>query len=116
MKLTNPTDAELNAAFAEKVAGMEIVGLARMWIRSGSNGHAPIPHFTTSADAVLPWLEKTAWDAAGGLNAEAVVRCDTRPQVHIREDKRFIAQAGTFPLAAVIALLRAHGVEVEFTP
>lgn len=50
MKLTNPTDDELNAAFAEKVAGWD---------------HFPAgyPRWTHSADAVLPWLEK-----AGGFH------------------------------------------------
>ena len=110
MKLTNPTDEQLIEAFAEKVCAWpetESTKLARLM------GKSPYPPFTQSFDAVLPWLEKHEWSAErftnGDGNLVVVVRvgllgigggwCDTE-----------------LPRAAVIALLRAHDVAVEFSP
>lgn len=110
MKLTNPTDSELNAAFAEKVAG---------WHKNHnavSDGkflatdlwHL-LPNYCCSADAVIPFLEKWRtmaidWDRISGLWS-----------IGIGERKNTPSYGNTFPRAAVIALLLAHGVEVEFT-
>lgn len=110
MTLTNPTDNQLNAAFAEKVAGWTLC-----WDEdSGGNRYeewwngleGPLdPIFTTSADAVLPWLGKMDAIVTRSLSENdwrVVVpdgRCNSGP---------------SFPRACVIALLRAHGVEVEF--
>ena len=72
--MLNPTDDELNAAFAEKVAGWvppssdAVKKLAsegwvdadQIWIVGGMIGRWPhwkkYAIWTTSADAVLPWL------------------------------------------------------------
>lgn len=126
MKLLNPTDADLNAAFARKVMGRKLSpeheGFMsgpdeRMGGQVFESWHA-IPRFTTSADAVLPWLEKREDVEIHRVQSDGW-------QVSIMEVKRtpaseetgVIAEAweDTLPKAATIALLRAHGVEVEFT-
>lgn len=79
-----------------------------VWISDG------VP-FATSADAVLPLLEKQL-----GFCCEMVIAgftvtvsrrgepTDNNPLAHYRE----VGTAKTFPLAACIALLRAAGIEV----
>lgn len=110
MKLTNPTDEELNVAFAEKVAGwMQCERLGRMVWYDPEGGHEMhVPRFTEYADLVLPLLEKCrswicekTWDSP----------CYT---IRVSDPKPITQRSDTFPRAAVIALLRAHGVEVEF--
>lgn len=114
MKLVNPTDEELNAAFAEHVAEAflpndGLFGFAGPWKFKGSRevlqGFDAIPRYTQSTDAVLPWLEKCPyWAVDGGPNKPWMVLAGAGE-----------AEADTFPRAAVIALLRANGVQVEFT-
>lgn len=150
MKLTNPTDYELNAAFAETVAGWtwrhEVGAFAFptrqmlcppdwrgvfMWGEQtwkdgrGSSSPAgliteeynPMPPYTTSADAVLPWLIKhSMWDAEQFLPL-ALCRKGCAFQVRLKNvpDKIIVGDGDTFPRAAVIALLRANRVDVELT-
>lgn len=127
MKLVNPTDEQLNAAFAEKVAGWtryeplkgekrtvicRLCGPERgqtmlVW-KDGSPGGC-YPNWAKSADAVLPWLEKCGhWQAHS--SSKGIHIFVEYPDRHNRSDDQ------SFPRAAVIALLRANGVEVEFTP
>lgn len=127
MKLVNPTDGQLNSAFAEHVAGWfpiepkhskgSLMMVDEWWDANGYPVGAP--RFASSADAVLPWLEKSEryvsvrhwrghWEEQPGW------------MVILYEDDeggRELARAvdTSLPRAAVIALLRAHGVEVEFT-
>jgi hypothetical protein len=149
MKLKNPTDDELNAAFAEKVAGWrcykEQRGEYALAVCYEANERDPwehwdkkkeaqsktkytsiscadavkigffgrgLPRFTTSADAVLPWLDNPKsiawWEARLRLNGKHQVIC------HQSEIDAYPAEADTFPRAAVIALLRAHGVEITY--
>lgn len=115
MKLTNPTDDELNAAFAEKVAGYTMhLAPGCEWRRK------EIPHFTTSADAVLPWLEKFGWKGTSsrwGATCMATVvvnDCECTGAEYSAQQSYSHTQS-PFPRAAVIALLRAHNVEIEFT-
>ncbi len=121
MKLVNPTDDQLNTAFAEKVAGYfsnPAFKPQHSWCRKSPTGEivvldglGALPPFTRSMDAVLPWLEKcAAW------------RRDADGEVFVyRHSAAGSASAGgkketmCFPCSCVIALLRAHGVEVEFT-
>lgn len=125
MRLTNPSNDELNAAFAEAVAGWKCEMIYGAWsgdvsvaapVWTSPNGTVStayfIPKFTQSADAVLPWLEKTF--CAFSYHTD---RPDRRLQfcADKKRDGQLIASSGTFPRAAVIALLIAHGVEVEFT-
>jgi hypothetical protein len=119
--MKNPTDEELNAVFAEKVAGWTryaIPGVRDIWhngmlskdsfqFRMGEP-----PRFTTSFDAVLPYLEQFDGHTNGpdisfqqGQWEVVLNGCTTRDR----------AVHGWLPKAAVIALLRAHGVTVEFT-
>jgi hypothetical protein len=162
MKLINPTDDELNAAFAEHVARWKrhepLRGEKRKVVcRLSESNYDPFrpqrgdiivvwtdgrlggtyPQWTTSADAVLPWLEKCkdrGWwvkikDHTNGIE------CGRRDWLVIISDyddccdpyagepgyaepgKPLMYREGAspvFPKAAVLALLRAHGVEVEF--
>jgi hypothetical protein len=116
-KMINPTDDQLDAAFAERVAGWwhadshtetnPAWNTGDGWTFHNGNGN-----FTQSADAVLPWLEK-----AGRWN---VFRDDGFYEIELEDkpmpdDGNWFAFDKSFSRAAVIALLRAHGVEVEFT-
>jgi hypothetical protein len=120
--LKTATPEQISVAVAEYVAGYTrgpgvtgpFDGITKpTWIYPGACGPGntadQLPEYATSADAVLPLLEK-----AGGF------WCDFN-------GKQFEVQVGTnlargygypwgiaktLPLAACIALLRAHGVEV----
>jgi hypothetical protein len=130
MTLTNPTDQELNWAFAEKVCGYfqnPIFKSNHSWCRKSSTGEivvldglGALPSFTTSADAVLPWLEKQYVET--GLknywSHSPAQHFTSEPKIWqiraFRGNLQGIAESTTFPRACVIALLRAHGVEVNF--
>ena len=99
-------DNELNALFAEHVAKWRQPGIGMCFDR---------PDWTEDANAVLPWLEK----------ASPVAICYAPPnepyplgrwEIAIKADGKHLldclSRADTFPRAAVIALLRAKGVEV----
>ncbi len=107
--LTNPTDDELSAAVAEYVAGWVNDGSYWGWrLNSGQvKRRCDLPPYATSADAVLPLLEKyhAAWLAQSVINGCTVVITATGYE-------RFYGNSPTFPRAACIALLRANGVEV----
>ena len=102
----------LNEAFAIHVAGWtrpRTTGAKMMLWPPGkpkwpTEYPEPCPHFTDSADAVLPWLDKmVCWQAgkyAGGAGH----------WVNLGDGD---SAASTLPLAVVIALLRANGVTVE---
>ncbi len=121
--MKNPTDMELDAAFSEKVAGwMQCERLGRMVWYDPSGGHEiNPPRFTESADLVLPWLEKcvgvTIFHETLWGQPEWRVDCSkTEAECDYPEWSTNNACAHeSFPRAAVIALLRANGVEVEFT-
>lgn len=124
MKLIRPTDDELNAAFAEKVCnwskGDDGYGYETVYNERVAPYKTVGPvwrfNFARSADAVLPWLEKcymeTDWlggpvrhytDAGGGACWR--VRLPGKFDGEVEDN--------SLPRACVIALLRAHGVEVE---
>lgn len=141
MKITNPTDTELNEAFAEKVAGWrkkwndgwlgEAVGEGRTqhwewyspedeWKRPGS--FLNIPLFTTSADAVLPHAKKFLLSALFSKRREfwnhlaELAITGRRDWVSAYPDCiGLLIMHDELPRTIVIALLRAHGVEVEIT-
>jgi len=105
MKLTKPTDAQLNAAFAEKVCGWRRLPMDQIVFEVPATGACGTPpDFVNSADAVLPWLMKYHWEVFNYVG-------ENRIAVYLEE--QWDGEAKTFPKAAVIALLRAHGVEVE---
>ena len=109
MKLINPTNTQLNVAFAEYIA---------KWPKTEINSalHWGVdwfgPTYTNSADIILPWLEKLTY---GGTIMFLGHTPKWRVQICMRNDLNFEADAESFARAAVIALLRAHGVEIEFT-
>jgi len=115
MKLTNPTDRALDLAFAQSVAGWTEAKTDKKCCYNSEGNHcywSDVPEFTHSADAVLPWLEGETWFYVETQSCTVpttwVVSVSTT-------DGLVKAQGPSFPRAAVIALLRAHGVEVEFT-
>lgn len=116
MTLTNPTDDELNAAFAEKVVKPNPIG--KMW------GDEYIrPDFINSFDALLPWLEMKEvveviynHNPYIGTKGYSVQVSDAFTE----DNKEPAGRSGwvncrSLPRAACIALLRAHGVVVEVT-
>lgn len=122
MKLVNPTDDQLNAAFAQHVAGWfpiepkhskgSLMMVDEWWDAKGYPVGAP--RFVTSVDAVTPWLEKAGrWSAIRGADGLYEINLDDIP---MPETGVYWAIDASLPRAAVIALLRAHGVEVEFDP
>jgi len=134
MKLINPTDSELDAAFAEKVAGLVlcdcggwthlIAGASMMRIndKCEKNCCPSFPYFTKSFDAVLPCLQREGWDwehrFSGPISMGSVIETIAvyGPDSKAEYGKHDYTQGTCTPAkAACIALLRAHGVEVEFT-
>lgn len=120
MKLLNPSDDQLNACFAEKVAGWinqgrakGVPALSNRWVLPDrSLVEAPL-QFTNSADAVYPFLPRDKFGDfftidGGFMGYRVCIRGETG---HIK----FEGQSESGPKAIVLALLRAHGVEVEFT-
>lgn len=128
--------AALNAAFAERVAGYEC---AHEWfcsssrvpkrgssfacrkcgrkVRGGGNARIP-PDFCASMDAVLPWLEKWRLDVAPqrSININQANNCAMEWHVSLLDEEDgsdSFAADKSLPHACVIALLRAHGVEVS---
>ena len=126
MKLTNPTDDELNRAFAEKVAGYYVKeefpgtdfpftawqGDRPLSHHRWASAKGPLEHinsFIESANCVLPFLYKRHWEVQQTSSASRPIR------VVLDELHGPYGESNTFPRAAVIALLRANGVQVEFT-
>lgn len=119
MILINPTDDDLNAAFAEKVAEWKCEMINGAWggdvdvpapVWTSPKGEVStayfIPKFTHSFDLTLPYLDSVL--SSGGFwritSNPAGVSCV------INYEQGPIAN--TPARAAVIALLRTHGVEV----
>lgn len=130
MKLTNPTDPQLNEAFAVKVAGWKFRNgefdanynetSPAGWYALGGVFCGNIK-FTESAETVFRYLEE-------GRDAGRRVHCemgfarwriwihDKQPSgLYLSAERPPDGDADTFPRAAVIALLRVNGVQVEFT-
>lgn len=139
MKLINPTDDQIDAAVAEHVAGNPMRKVRReIWVEGGCFA-APtgeyeevyekeIARYSRSMDAVLPLLFDHAWTSRsmgmsgmpeGQSHPHFIVRVREIPHVNSDGSNNFDiwheAFAHTLPRAGCIALLRAHGVEVEFT-
>lgn len=122
--LINPTDLELNYAFAEHVAGwMQCERLGKLVWYDPEGGHEiNLPRFTESADLVLPCLDK--WRdrpflyrlAQIDMTAEEWWVKLAQPGHVVLGQDFWHGRSDTLPRACVIALLRANGVEVEFTP
>jgi len=131
MKLLNPTDEQLNAAFAEKVAGWrpseQEIAAWQTWAqisgcdtsRDNAESTAKMcdrPHFCTSADAVLPWLESWAYvDISRDTDYNAGPwSCGVAKSTDSQFGKLYHGPGETLAHAVVVALLRANGVEVTF--
>lgn len=121
MKKIKPTDYELRAAFAEHVCGWKYLSAGHnfgngasvsinAWARPDGLIIDAMPDFCSDANAVLPWLEKrkemvTIWHEEGGWGIRIQDGPLDFPGINSFSD--------SFPRVAVIALLRAHGVEIE---
>ncbi len=106
MKLTNPTGPELNLAFASEVCKWTVDELSEKVIHGGAD-------FVKSADAVLPWLEKAHWKRISHGMGKWALEVTLSPTAGSPDSGE--SSHPSFAKAAVIALLRAHGVEIEFT-
>lgn len=131
MTLINPTDDELNRAFAEKVCGWVWTKIREarringdlvepelfVWCRqNGEFAGNPWQHdFTHSADAVLPWLEKDHYSFSIYYDQTTCVWTVELMQRFTGTKTYRASCEESMAKAAVIALLRAHGAEVEFT-
>ena len=111
---------ELDALCAERVAGRgDVMPAGYVDPESGTTYYTPtggtfhnpfrrqIPSYTTDPAAVLGLLEKYDWIAGNHL-LDGDYFCEIN-----YPESRVIERAPTFPLAATLALLRAHGVETE---
>lgn len=117
-RLVNPTDDDLNAAFAEYVAGLEAFPTSTGgWVCYERRGDwkimIPMLDYSKSVNAVLPWLEKQPYPDIG-----RVANGDWKVTFYLNMDsggdeKTVYAIDESLPRAIVIALLRAHNVEVE---
>lgn len=123
LTLTNPTNAQIDAAVAEHVAGWRLFGDTGRGYppskRNDGRNKRMIPPFSTSAGCVLPLLEKVGmWKAEQFLPFDICRKGQAyRVSVANRHAADFCyADSDSFPLAACIALLRAHGVEVTLNP
>jgi len=107
MKLVNPTDRDLNWTFLKVIC------------KKSMSMVLDVPPFTESADLVLPWLEKLGayvslrywngeWADPPGWYLSLWENDENGPQIG-----EYVGDM-SFARAAVIALLRAHGVEIEF--
>lgn len=113
MKLTDPTDEELNAAFAEHVAGF-----TQMEIRTGRvegyNEHGlwlPVPSYL-SVNAVLPWLAKEKCATIGYHNWPGT---NVAVGWHVKVDNMGNGTDDpSFARAIMVELLKMRGVEVGF--
>lgn len=126
MSATSLTDAELSAVVAEKVAGWtrcrsglqsrgnnELKG----WLNEKYQESHP-PAFATDANAVLPLLDKYSWSLTRCKDVGRAAKHLTDPRSNglytvsaITELGDFNGRADTFPRAACLSLLRAHGHE-----
>ncbi len=124
-KLIDPSDDALNEAFAVEVAGWTCTKNAIVYTYAGGSRSyrdawkapdgmvldRPPKSFTSSADAVLPWLEKRA-------RAINITYCDVTVQwtVEIVGFKTsWKASSETLPRAIVYALLLSNGIEIQLT-
>jgi hypothetical protein len=134
-KLIDPTDDELNESFAVIVAGFTCAhkwkhkhehssgkrGAAYVCERCGKSvvggGNANVcSHYTESVDLALPYAESDDW----WINIE---KCPTNPKymIYVYRERPYtenkVAEIMDDSLARglVLALLRAHGIEIEFT-
>lgn len=119
MTLTNPTNAELNAAFATEVARITDITDKCPWEKClmpvgqlfgrRDDLWVIVPNFCSDANAVLVWLEKFDGHTNG---PDISFQCGQWEVVLNGCTTRDRAVCSAFPKAAVIALLRAHGVEI----
>lgn len=121
MKLTNPIDAKLNSVFAEKIAGLDI-HTPRKWLSGDGvtrvTAPAHIPSFVSSIETVLPWLEKSGWFAAISHKDEWGEKGYVISIWENSEDGKILAdhhEDVSLARGLTIQLLRANGVEIEFT-
>lgn len=126
-KLEDLDDEELNVAVALHVAGIKYRKERRaIWAETGCHAFMTeeseevlVPErvpYATSADAVLPLLEK--WASEAEFNGPGIhMTPDSRwlVSLHNADDIVASATARTLPRAICIAMLQAKGIEVIIT-
>lgn len=120
-KLIKPTDREIDAAVAEHVAGMVPVsncpcgeGCTDSW-QNPDGSVEWLPRFSGYVDVVLPLLEKwkegnTLFIAGTNIGSERAWGVES---IDNSRNVRVFERGVSLPRTICIALLRAHGVEVE---
>jgi hypothetical protein len=109
--LDSKTEHELDVIFAVEVDGWHIAEAEGGWEDDGRD----LPLVSTSADAVLPWLEKWSWweccrdtEMLSGIYVTIYFRrCDDECPGYVA------AKSPTFPLAATKALIRAYRAQKQ---
>jgi len=114
--LDTKTDANLSEIFAVEVAGWTFtLGTVEKWWRDGDGdfrgaGFINLPHFATSADAVLPWMEVDFLGKHG--NCDMDYRTDSKEwRAHIYTDDGDFSVGSISPKfarTACIARIRAE--------
>jgi hypothetical protein len=119
------TDAEKNACFGKQVCGymayVTTEGEAVADFPTGVEDSGVcevqtegLPDYLHSADAVLPWLEKQGWkgtsNRCGDTVAATISVVSCNGEILVQRD--WTQTQSCFCEAAMIALLRAKGVEV----
>ena len=112
-------DAELSGLFAEKVARLKSICIKAIVnpriehytysapTKDNPYLRLPLPSFATSADAVLPWLEKHTWRGCSYCSPHGDHRAATVEVFCERDSSMITVQSTTLPRAACIALIRA---------
>lgn len=132
MKLIDPTEVQLNEAFAVHVAGWKRVNISTnpsgdigVWLKDEVLvwGSQPLG-FTTSADAVLPFVDSIIrvnnncgiWTVT--LHFGYTVTGPSKSEMKANDFTGWAVESAekcAFAKALVIALLRSKGVEIEFS-
>lgn len=95
MKLLNPDNKALSSAFAREIMG---------WTQPAADG--VLADFTSSHANVMRHLNRYSWASRYRTTHEVTIT---------RGAKKFVGVDAEWAKAAVIALLRANGVTIEFT-
>lgn len=116
MKLTNPTDDDRNAAFAEHIAKRENVHRHPQghWLSGYAGCYMAIEDYVNSMDEVAPWLEASPFDVVVTYSNTCCM-WTVRLQGRFTSNREFVGEDVMPAGAAVNALLKSAGVEIEFT-
>ena len=115
MTYTDPTDAELNWLFATRVCGW--TPDKRDWVGENVGDYTVMSHhFLDDEAVVMKWLNIDSWRCARHISPSVnyfVVTLNDYTSDYPHELDG--GEQPTFARAAVIALLRKNGVDIQFS-